>query len=145
MGPDSVLFFAMGVQALLTLFLLGRLAIGRYRAAVSGAIDIEAARLDSSVWPDNLKQISNCVDNQFQTPILFFAAGLAALQLGVTDWIMAGLALAYAATRLVHAFIHTGGNSLRPRFQVFVLGYLALTAMWIYLIGWMVGRGIALA
>jgi len=145
MRPESILFFAMAAQILLTLGLMLRLALGRYDEARSGKVDLDRARLDNTVWSEGLTKLSNSVDNQFQTPVLFYAGVLAALHFGAADWLIVALAVAYVALRYLHALVHTGGNVLVLRFQVFILSFLVLAAYWIYFTGWMVGRAIALA
>jgi len=82
MRPESILFFAMAAQILLTLGLMLRLALGRYDEARSGKVDLDRARLDNTVWSEGLTKLSNSVDNQFQTPVLFYAGGLAELHFG---------------------------------------------------------------
>ena len=41
------------------------------------------------------------------------------------------MAWLFVLTRLLHAYIHTGSNFVRHRFNAFALGVFILLAMWI--------------
>jgi len=52
--------------------------------------------------------------------------------------VVVALAWGYVAARLVHAWVHLGGNRVRHRLRVFALGWLCLLGLWIS-----VGVGVA--
>jgi hypothetical protein len=121
-------------QVLLTLVLVlwnGRvrvLALRQRRARIA-----EIA-LSSAAWPDDVRRISNNAQNQFETPILFFVLCGVATYIGETGLLMALLAWAYVATRLVHTFIHTTANRVQHRFAAFATGVVVLVLMWIVVV-----------
>lgn len=87
--------------------------------------------LDATAWPARVRQFGNNVVNQFETPVLFYVLVLLAIHVGATSWWMAGLAWLYVASRVAHAIVHTGGNDVRMRFNVFLVGIAALIGLWI--------------
>ena len=80
--------------------------------------------------PRELKVIQNCFENQFQVPILFFVTCLAAVLLGVANSLMIRLGFTFFASRLWHAYIHLGSNSLRLRPLAYAMGLIVLIGMW---------------
>ncbi|NOR62608.1 MAG: hypothetical protein GQ535_08975, partial [Rhodobacteraceae bacterium] len=49
------------------------------------------------------------------------------------NWVMAGAAVAYLATRFWHRWIHVRHNRVSKRFMVFVYGIAALALFWLAL------------
>ena len=47
------------------------------------------------------------------------------------DCLFVVMAWLFVLTRLVHAYIHTGSNYVRHRFNAFAVGVFILLAMWI--------------
>lgn len=71
--------------------------------------------------------------NLFELPVLFyFALVVAALTAQVTPAVL-GLAWAFVALRAVHSAIHCGYNKVMHRFWAFLLGAVALLALWLRL------------
>src|SRR5687767_7112584 len=69
-------------------------------------------------------------NNQFQLPVLFYVAVLAAHATGQGSALFVQLAWAFVALRLVHALIQWTYNRVVHRFAVYALGALVLWAMW---------------
>lgn len=74
-------------------------------------------------------KVTNNIENQFQTPVLFYVLGLMAWTLDRLDWLMLVVAWAYIATRLVHACIHLGSNVVLWRRKFFSIGVILLMLM----------------
>lgn len=129
----KLLLAAVFVQVGLTFALLIWLGRSRAQSAARGEVRIADVALSSDAWPDRIKQIANSFANQFELPVLFYVAALLAIVMGQVDWIVAGLAVAFVALRLLHAFIHVTNNMVIRRFQVYVAGFAMLAAMWLYL------------
>lgn len=113
---------------LIVILLAGRARLAELRAKTVKMGDIA---LSNEAWPKRARAFGNNMNNQFETPILFYALCGAAIFIGATHWGMVALAWLYVATRVAHTLIHTGSNNVRRRFTVFVLGIAALAAMWI--------------
>ena len=86
--------------------------------------------LKQKPWPDQAQQISNCLQNQFEIPILFYvlialsvSTHKASLTFVILEWL-------FVATRLAHAYIFTTSNYVPLRGQFFIAGVLILLGMW---------------
>jgi hypothetical protein len=132
MTAAKLLLLPAFVHVLLVFVLVVRLGVGRFRAVKSGLVKPRDVALDSTGWPDDLRKLANNYENQFQAPVLFYAALALILATGLADGVMVGLAFAFVATRLLHSFIHTGRNVLLHRFLAFVAGIACLFLLW----GW---------
>ena len=69
-------------------------------------------------------------NNQFQLPVLFYAALLVAHAAALASDLFVWMAWAFVATRAVHALIQWTYNRVVHRFAVYALGGLVLWAMW---------------
>ena len=126
------ILYPVFVQVLLTLTVYCLLSLARYRAIAAagrppGKGDIAMGRY---AWPDDAVKCANNQRNQFELPVLFYAAVAFALIIGAADTAMVALAWVFAASRIVHAAIHIGPNKIRWRGPAFVLGFLVVAAMW---------------
>jgi len=119
------------VQVALTLIVLALLAAAR-RASIrergQHVDDLGLAR--DRDWTERALKLSNNFKNQFELPVLFYAAAAFAFAAGVVDPWMLGFAAAFAASRIVHAAIHIGPNIVSLRGPAYLVGYLAVTGMW---------------
>lgn len=68
--------------------------------------------------------------NLFETPVLFYAACLAAMQTGVDSFGVLLMAWAFVAARLLMALEACGRNKVMRRFQAFIAGCTALLFLW---------------
>ena len=119
------------VQVALTFALLvwmGRSRIGSIR---SGDVKVRDIALGERNWPTRIQQIANSYHSQFELPVLFYAIVAMALITRKADLVFVVLSWVFVVSRLVHAFIHTTSNRVSQRFMVFLVGVIALMAMWI--------------
>jgi hypothetical protein len=68
--------------------------------------------------------------NLFETPVLFFAGCLAAMQTGVEAFGALLAAWIFVAARVVMAIEACGRNKVMRRFQAFLAACVALLALW---------------
>ena len=90
--------------------------------------------LHNHAWPDDVLKVSINIQNQFQTPVLFYT--LAGIFL-VLDGVTAGFLLfawIYIITRLIHTYVHVGTNYVPVRFKVFIVGNLCVAALSVMLV-----------
>ena len=71
--------------------------------------------------------------NLFETPVLFYAGCLAAMQTGVASAGVLLVAWAFVGARLLMAVEACGRNKVMRRFQAFLAGCVALLALWLQL------------
>lgn len=125
----SLIFPAM-TQILWTVIVILLAGRSRLSALQAREVRMDDVALSNSAWPDRAKAFGNNMNNQFETPVLFYALTGIAIYTGATGWVMLALAWGYVASRIVHTLIHVNGNNVPRRFQAFVIGLLLLTAMW---------------
>ena len=126
------LLYPVFVQVALTFVLLFWMGRARLAALQNRDVKIGQIALGQRAWPGKVMQISNAFQNQFETPVLFYAlVALAVAHPRTVDVAMLALAWAFVATRLIHAFIYTSSNAIRWRFGVFLTGAILLLFMWV--------------
>ncbi|MFF0948134.1 MAPEG family protein [Rhizobium leguminosarum] len=81
--------------------------------------------------------VKNCLANQFELPVLFYACCILLYVTEADNIVALGLAWAFVALRYAHAAIQVTSNDLRCRSPIFAAGYLVLAAMWVWLAAWM--------
>jgi hypothetical protein len=124
----DLIFLPVAAQVILTLLLFIRLGQVKSRARRLNEVDESRSALHKEAWPDYVLKVTNNIENQFQTPVLFYLLSLMAWALDSVDWLVV-VAWAYLATRLVHAYIHLSDNVVIWRRKVFSLGVLLLMLM----------------
>lgn len=107
------------------------LALRRKDAFSSGAVRMSDVTVSTERYPVPARLAAANFSNQFETPVLFFALIMVAMEVGATGFVMALLAWLYVATRVLHTLIHVGPNQLRLRSAVYSVGMLTLFGMWI--------------
>jgi hypothetical protein len=120
------------LQAGLTFALLTALAGARFGAIRRGEVAIRDVALGQDAWPASVTQLGRAVQNQFETPVLFYALAAMALAADKADLALVLGAWAFVATRALHAWIHVTHNRVPVRFQAFLAGVVILLAMWVY-------------
>ncbi len=67
-------------------------------------------KLSQAGWPPDVLQRSNNMNNQFETPTLFYALAILGLVLKANGVVFVVLAWGYVASRIAHMVVHTGSN-----------------------------------
>lgn len=78
---------------------------------------------DSAAAADNFA-------NQFEMPVLFYAAMVLALTLLLQDPVIVALSWMFVILRAVHSVIHTTYNHVMHRFVAYLMSSLALFGIW---------------
>ena len=71
--------------------------------------------------------------NLFETPVLFFAGCLAAMQSGIESFGVLLMAWAFVGVRVIMAIEACGRNKVMRRFSAFLAGCVALLFLWLQL------------
>ena len=119
------------VQVGLTFFIMFWMARLRMAALNSGAVKPDDINLRQQRWPPQATQVANCFHNQLELPFLFYVVVAFILITSTNSLIFVILAWVFVLSRLVHAYIHTGGNDVRSRSIAIGVGAIALVAMWL--------------
>lgn len=131
---EKLLILAMAAQVLLTLLVLILMGRERVPRVMSGEIAMADIAVDRAAYPLKARLLSNNFDNQFQLPVLFYAAVLLALWAGSVSWLELLLAWAFVILRYAHAAIHITTNRVEQRFVAYTAGLAVLGALWLWLI-----------
>lgn len=116
-------------QVVLTLAVYIYLGIVKGKALKTGQVDLDRRALHEDAWPDFVRQVSNNIRNQFETPVLFYALVFVLWGLQAVDALSLGLAWGYVLCRVAHAYVHLGSNFVPLRRRIFTISYLILLAM----------------
>jgi hypothetical protein len=119
------------VQVALTFGLLLWLAPLRWRALTDKQVRASDIALGQKTWPEHAQQVANCFQNQFELPILFHVLAILAIMAHKADLLFVILSWVFVASRLLHAFIHTGSNIVMRRGAAYGVGLIVLMAMWV--------------
>jgi len=123
------------VQVLLTPVVYLLLARAKARATKLGQVDMARRALHQDAWPENVMKINNNISNQFELPVLFYAVCFALWALDAVGMAALVAAWLFAASRIVHSWIHIVPNYVPVRRTAFTFGWLmvvvlALLATW---------------
>jgi hypothetical protein len=131
MNPSS-LIYPMFAMVLLTATVLVIMFRSRVRAVREALVTAAYFRLyQGETEPESIVKPSRHFKNLFEAPTLFYVGCLAAMVTGQTGGLVVLLAWGYVAARILHAWVHLGGNRLRHRMRVYFLSWLVLLGLWI--------------
>ncbi len=120
------------VQVGLTFVLLFMLGPSRAAAVRRGEVRVEDIALGQPAWPAGIIQIANCFRNQLELPVLFYLLIMLAIVTAKADVVVFWLSVGFAASRIVHAYVHVTSNHVPSRFHAYLVGLLLLIAMWFW-------------
>ncbi len=124
----------MLAQVLLTATIMQLARMRRLKAVKAGEVSGTYFKtMEGNPPPRYVLQSDQLVLNFFETPILFFAAGLAAMALNLVDPILVGLAWTFVLGRMWHAQVKLSHNKLGPRALAFTVTVVLITLMWLWL------------
>ncbi len=80
--------------------------------------------------PNDVLAVGNHFNNQFQIPIMFFIAGVAAIQVkAASPWFFA-TSLFFVCSRMAHSYVHLTNNKVLLRAAFYFMGCLSVLALW---------------
>jgi hypothetical protein len=128
------LVYPILAQVLLTLVLAVALGLRRTRAVTTRQVRMRDVALSGDAYSVSIRKLGNNLQNQYETPVLFYVLCGVAIYLGVAGTLTTVLAWIYAASRLVHCAIHVTYNRVDHRFFAFATGVVVLVLMWLLLL-----------
>ena len=129
----ETLLYPVLAQVALTFLLLFAMGRARVGSLSSGRVKMADIATNAGAFPDDVRKVSNCYMNQFETPLLFYAAMAFAMATQTVTAPIIALAWAWVASRYVHAGIFATSNNVRLRFYAFLTGVAILLALWVFL------------
>ncbi|MBZ9610379.1 MAPEG family protein [Rheinheimera maricola] len=132
---EKLILLPVFVQVLLTSVVMVLMGRRRIRAAKNKEISVAAFKtMNLTGANEQVIATSRNFDNQFQMPMLYLFSVLFTLQLGLADIAYVALGAAYVLLRVLHTAVHIGSNTVRLRFNVFLLSCAVLWAIWLRLL-----------
>lgn len=116
----------------LVFYVGGRMGRARFQAARAGRVKVKDVAVDGTKWPDDVRKIANNYQNQFEVPVLFYAALALIVATGLADWVAVLLSWVFVASRIAHALVHIGPNIVIRRFQLFLFGFVTVVILWLW-------------
>src|SRR5207342_76792 len=117
----NLIFLPALAQIVLTLVVYVYLGIAKGKALKLDLVDLERRALHEDAWPDFVRQVSNNIRNQFETPVLFYALVFILWGLQAVNAISLALAGGFFLARLAHAYVHLGSNFVPLRRKIFTM------------------------
>jgi len=108
----------------LSLYIL--LIIRKSKAIKARTVDFNKTALNNKAWPEEVVQVSNNLDNQFESPLVFYALCIITVLVGAVNSVAIGLSVVYVVFRYVHAYVHVGTNYIPHRLRAFALSLVAM-------------------
>ena len=102
----------------------------RIASVAAGETKVKNIALNPGAWPDKVRKLGNNFDNQFDLPWLWYAVCAFIIITFKTDLVAVVLSWSFLASRIVHAYIHTGSNTVRYRMYAYLVGFALVFAMW---------------
>ncbi|WP_105381574.1 MAPEG family protein [Neorhizobium alkalisoli] len=133
---SNATLWPMIAHAALVFFLYWLLSRRRFTAVRSGSAEAGQFRENRQEPPESLL-VHNNLRNQFELPVLFHAVCLALYVSTADNWATVALAWIFILSRCAHSYIHITSNRLRYRRPLFIVGFVALAAMWAWLALWL--------
>jgi len=115
---------------------LGRV---KTRAIEEGNVDRQKTSLNPKAWPEYVVKVSNNLDNQFESPILFYMLSVIYYLTNHVSSILVLIMGIYVLSRYIHAYVHVTSNYVPYRYKFFVIGLLILLALTLWLVLKLIG------
>jgi hypothetical protein len=132
MQQTTAILWPVFVQVFATFALYVAMSNARVSAVKAGTIEAKAFRyMDNE--PEELRNFTRALANQFESPVLFYTACLIAYVTATVSWPLLLLAWGYALAKAVHTYVHATANRLRQRRPAFIAAFGMLVLMWMML------------
>lgn len=109
---------------------LGRV---KTRAVKEGLVDRKEAALNPKAWPEYVVKVSNNLNNQFESPILFYILSVIYYLTNNVNSVLLVIMGMYVLSRYMHAYVHMTSNYVPYRYKFFVTGLLLLLGLTLWL------------
>lgn len=136
---NDLIFLPVLAHIFLAFMLYIYLGIVKTRAVKEGSVDRQKTSLNSKAWPDYVVKVSNNLDNQFESPILFYMLSVIYYLTNHVGGVLVSILSIYVLSRYIHAYIHVTSNYVPHRFQIFRIGVLILLVLTLWLVLKLVG------
>jgi len=126
---DSLILWSILLHVVWVAALYIVLALRKAAAVKAGGVDLRKTAIDNKAWPESVVRVSNNIDNNFESPILFYGVTIVSFLMGVTNTVAYICAFAYVLLRMVHSLVHIRSNYVPLRMRIFIVTLLLILAM----------------
>lgn len=130
---NDLIFLPVLAHILLIFILYTYLGRVKTRAIKEKQVDRKVAALNPKAWPDYVLKVSNNLDNQFASPVLFYMLSVIYYLTGHVSSLLITIMGIYVVTRYLHAYVHVKSNYVPHRYKFFVVGLLILLILTLWL------------
>lgn len=123
------ILYPLLAHILLVLSLYILLIMRKSRAVKAKAVDLKQTPLNNKAWPAEVVLVSNNLDNQFESPILFYVLCFIMLLTGAVNSFAIWLAWGYVVLRFIHAYVQVGSNYIPYRLRTFALSLVVVLVL----------------
>ena len=132
MISSTAIFWPVIAQVLLTYAVYIMVSSRRISAVKAGAAKPSDFKVPS-IEPEPSATAARNLSNQFELPVLFFAACLSLYVTGGAGVAAVVVAWAFVLARLVHCYVHTTTNRIRIRRMLFIVSLAINAVQWLQL------------
>ncbi|MDH4414017.1 MAG: MAPEG family protein [Rhizobium sp.] len=129
------MFWPLVAHALLVFCLYALLVVRRAAVVRSGKVERIAFR-ENLAEPEESRIVNRAIANQFELPVLFYAASVLLFITEADNIVAVVLAWIFVVARYVQAAMQLTGN-LPLRRLSFMVGFASAFLMWVWLAVWM--------
>jgi hypothetical protein len=127
-GPAASILWPLLAHVGLVFALYAWLTVARARAVRRGEVGQSAFVLGREE-PIEVARITRNLANQFELPMIFYAAVILLIALGQVTTVDLAAAWIFVAGRIVHTLVQTLTDNVSLRGQVFMINFLAVAAL----------------
>ena len=136
---DNLIFLPVLAHVILIFMLYIYLGMVKGRAVKEGLVDRKEAALNKKAWPESVLKVLNNLDNQFESPVVFYIITVIYYLTNNVDSILFSILCFYVLTRYMHSYIHVTSNYVPYRFKLFLVGVLILLTLTLWLVVKLIG------
>lgn len=132
MTSSTAIFWPVLAQVCLTYLIYVMVSARRIGAIKAGAAKPSDFKIPS-IEPDPSATAVRNLSNQFELPVLFFAACISLFVTGGAGVVALVAAWAFVLARVAHAYVHLTSNRLRIRRPLFIVSLCINLVQWLLL------------
>lgn len=136
MSPTEATIWPMIAHVALVFCLYLLLSVRRVGAVKDGRAGVEQFR-ENREEPVESLIVKNCVANQFELPVLFYAVSILLYLVDADNPVTVAGGWLFVALRYAHAYVHVTSNRIRYRRPLFIAGFVVLGLLWTWLGVWL--------
>lgn len=132
MTSSTAIFWPVLAQVLLTYVVYLTVSARRIGAIKAGTAKVSDFKVPS-IEPEPSATAARNLSNQFELPVLFFAACISLFVTGAAGLAVLVAAWAFVLARVAHAYIHLTSNRVRIRRSLFIVSLGINLVQWLLL------------